>query len=291
MIEKIGRKRIPGPKANVGTKVTIVEPSRATAALISMETCRTTKPIVAKERRSTLLESYVTYRGSQGGSTIYSKILMNRYVKKDKPKTPASEWLSCSCGLEDSSSIHTICRSDTCENARMRIECNKRSHVDSDGNFFDCGNMRLQLRQYAKTEAYPAGEKGYGLYALENIPVGALVSEYVGEVIDAEECYRRIRSAERHVYCMGIGGGRFIDASHKGNLSRFINHSCDPNCETQKWFVGCETRIAIIAVRPISKGTEVTFDYQFETVVGCAPHVCLCGAEKCRGTIETTRGV
>jgi len=55
-----------------------------------------------------------------------------------------------------------------------------------------------------------------------------------------------------------------IDASQKGCLSRFINHSCNPNCETQKWIVKGFLKIGIFTKRLIKKGEELTFDYRFE---------------------------
>jgi len=64
------------------------------------------------------------------------------------------------------------------------------------------------------------------------------VIEYVGEVIDAEELEKRMDSyqADRHFYFLTLTGSECIDASKKGNLARFINHSCSPNCMTQKWY-------------------------------------------------------
>lgn len=62
--------------------------------------------------------------------------------------------------------------------------------------------------------------------------------EYVGETIDFCEFRRRIRRYERvghgHHYFMSVESDRFIDAGNKGNWARFVNHSCEPNCVTQK---------------------------------------------------------
>lgn len=67
---------------------------------------------------------------------------------------------------------------------------------------------------------------------------GSFVIEYVGEVIDFSEFRRRIRRYERlghaHHYFMAVESDRFIDAGSKGNWARFVNHSCEPNCVTQK---------------------------------------------------------
>ena len=61
-----------------------------------------------------------------------------------------------------------------------------------------------------------------------------------------------------------IQAEHFIDASDRGNISRFINHSCDPVAETQKWTVDGELRVGFFAKRRIARGEEITFDYKYE---------------------------
>ena len=80
---------------------------------------------------------------------------------------------------------------------------------------------------------------------------------------------------------MSIGPDQLIDATDKGNASRFINHSCDPNCEIQRWTTGSTTSVGIFANRDILEGEELTFDYQFERV-GNTTMPCFCGSPKCR---------
>ena len=113
-----------------------------------------------------------------------------------------------------------------------------------------------------------------------------MIIEYVGEVIDDDESYRRLQrqaaKGEQHVFQMQLMTDRVIDAFHKGNIARFINHSCDPNCELQKWRVGEHQRIAIVALKDIPKDTELTYDYQFFSK---EKTVCLCGASNCRGSL------
>lgn len=75
-----------------------------------------------------------------------------------------------------------------------------------------------------------------------------------------------------------------VDACRRGNQARFINHSCVPNCETQKWMVKGELKIGFFATRDIPRGAEVQFDYNFERY-GDRPTKCHCGAESCRGFI------
>lgn len=79
---------------------------------------------------------------------------------------------------------------------------------------------------------------------------------------------------------MEIDANQIIDARFKGNAARFINHSCDPNAELQRWQVKGYTRIGIFALRDIAAGEEITYDYQFFTAEETA---CRCGTAKCRG--------
>lgn len=92
--------------------------------------------------------------------------------------------------------------------------------------------------------------------------------EYVGEVLDYDQFYKRAQTYSDennlHHYFMSLKGDTVIDATMKGNISRFINHSCDPNAETQKWTVNGELRIGFFSKRDIVAGEEITFDYQFK---------------------------
>jgi len=108
----------------------------------------------------------------------------------------------------------------------------------------------------------------------------------MGEVVDeAEYNRRRIFYAEKghkHFYFMQIGNGEVIDACRMGNAGRFMNHSCEPNCETQKWVVKGDLRVGFFALKNIRAGEELTFNYNFQTE---KPIKCCCGSEKCSGTI------
>jgi histone-lysine N-methyltransferase NSD2 len=69
-------------------------------------------------------------------------------------------------------------------------------------------------------------------------------------------------------------------------FSRFMNHSCDPNCITQKWTVNGDTRVGLFTLRDVEPGTELTFNYQLECV-GTTKKKCLCGAKNCSGKYGT----
>ncbi|CAL8462433.1 g1966 [Coccomyxa elongata] len=154
-----------------------------------------------------------------------------------------------------------------------------------------CSNQQFSKRQYAKLEKRRAGAKGFGLFATEDLLAGQFIIEYIGEVLEEEEYLRRKdfyqESGQRHYYFMNIGNGEVIDAARKGALGRFINHSCNPNCETQKWVVRGELAIGLYALKDIPAGVELTFDYNFERY-GDKPMRCLCEAKVCRGFIGGT---
>ena len=89
-----------------------------------------------------------------------------------------------------------------------------------------------------------------------------------------------------HTFLFEVDDKLTIDANVGGNEARFINHSCDPNCES----VNEEGRIYIEAIRIIEKGEEFTYDYNYEfegrvTKKEKEFYHCRCGAKKCRGTI------
>lgn len=128
--------------------------------------------------------------------------------------------------------------------------------------------------------------KGWGLAAGEHIPIGTFVIQYVGEVFDTETKLGKERLSRYKgstcTYLMKTHKTQVIDPSDKGNLARFINHSCDPNCETQKWNVLGEICVGIFAVKDIKEGEEITFDYRFDSY-STPLTKCYCGAAKCKG--------
>ncbi|KAI8470635.1 MAG: hypothetical protein J3K34DRAFT_521189 [Monoraphidium minutum] len=181
-----------------------------------------------------------------------------------------------------------------CLNRMLCIECTD-DFCPCEGQ---CTNQAFTRKQYAKLAVKRAGAKGFGLFAEEAIKAGQFIIEYIGEVLEEEEYLRRKdyynSTGQRHYYFMNVGNGEVIDACRKGNPARFINHSCDPSCETQKWLVRGELAIGLFALTDIKAGEELTFDYNFERY-GDKPMRCYCATAKCRkfigGTQESTADV
>ncbi|GMF48603.1 unnamed protein product [Phytophthora fragariaefolia] len=154
----------------------------------------------------------------------------------------------------------------------------------------NCGNRALHQKVYPRFQKFHTVEKGWALRALEPVKAGQLVIEYVGEVINEEEKERRLLDhaknspEDKNMYIMELGKGEYIDARFKGSVSRFINHSCDPNCHLLKWRVKGVNRIAITALKDIEPGTELSYDYQFHTKQAME-WKCHCKSKNCRGTM------
>ena len=156
-----------------------------------------------------------------------------------------------------------------------------------------------------KTKAAAAGRRiqvkrsgvhGKGVFAVQPIAAGETIIEYVGEVISWEEAQRRHPHDlcdPNHTFYFHIDGDHVIDALFDGNASKWINHACDPNCESDER----DGRIFIQAVRDIAAGEELNYDYglvldERYTAKLKAEYACHCGAADCRGTmLAPKRGV
>ncbi|XP_036618945.1 LOW QUALITY PROTEIN: histone-lysine N-methyltransferase NSD2 [Trichosurus vulpecula] len=209
-----------------------------------------------------------------------------KHIKVNKPcgkvqiyTADISEIPKCNCKPTD----ENPCGFDSeCLNRMLMYECHPQ--VCPAGE--QCQNQCFTKRQYPETKIIKTDGKGWGLVAKRDIKKGEFVNEYVGELIDEEECMARIKYAHEnditHFYMLTIDKDRIIDAGPKGNYSRFMNHSCQPNCETLKWTVNGDTRVGLFAVCDIPAGTELTFNYNLDCL-GNEKTVCRCGASNCSG--------
>lgn len=207
----------------------------------------------------------------------------NQYLTSRNTSKEVKRML-CDCSLtkEEIARGELGCGED-CINRLLMIECGPRCQLG-----VRCTNKRFQKRQYAKIEVFNTEKKGVGLRALQDMDPGDFIIEYVGEVIDPREFHRRAkdyaREKNKHYYFMALKSDAIIDATQQGNVSRFINHSCDPNAETQKWTVNGDLRVGFFARKTLKHGDEVTFDYQFQRY-GKEAQRCYCESANCRGWI------
>jgi uncharacterized protein len=141
---------------------------------------------------------------------------------------------------------------------------------------------RLQVRR--------SGVHGKGVFATVDLAAGATLIEYAGEVISWPEALRRHPhdpAQPNHTFFFHIDDGHVIDGGVGGNSSRWINHSCDPNCEAEET---ADKRVFIVALRDIRAGEELFFDYglvvdERYTKQLKAEYACHCGSPNCRGTM------
>ncbi|KAJ8960974.1 hypothetical protein NQ318_020278 [Aromia moschata] len=208
--------------------------------------------------------------------------LKENVYKTDRMTCKEAKKMTCDCFLttEEVEADEYGCGED-CLNRLLLIECGGLCQVGD-----RCTNKRFQRGQFAPVEVFNTEKKGLGLRAAANIPYGEFILEYVGEVLNCEEFDKRaeVYSQDKniHYYFMSLRADAIIDATVKGNISRFINHSCDPNAETQKWTVNGELRIGFFSTRTILAGEEITFDYRFQRY-GKEAQKCYCEASICRG--------
>ena len=131
--------------------------------------------------------------------------------------------------------------------------------------------------------------QGKGAFATRRIPAGVRLIEYTGERLttaQAERRYPDVSGERHHTYLFAIDDDVVIDAAVGGNAARWINHSCDPNCDA----VIEDGRIWIETIRAIRPGEELAYDYQQvleerHTPAAKRRFPCNCGSKKCRGTM------
>jgi hypothetical protein len=160
---------------------------------------------------------------------------------------------------------------------------NKAMHIECDDNCrggAGCSIKRIQRCKVKKAKKKRV-EKGFGLFADEDIQKGEYVIEYIGKIVnkDPENEYR-MKFKDFHLW---------VDGSKKHALAKRINHSCDPNCANHMWAIKEMPRLCFFANRNIVKGQELTFSYGWtlpKKDLKRKGTVCLCGAKSCSGTIE-----
>ncbi|KAI1364722.1 hypothetical protein F5Y08DRAFT_201207 [Xylaria arbuscula] len=193
--------------------------------------------------------------------------------------------LDCDCSEEWRDGMNHACGEDSdCINRATKMEC-----VDRNCNCgSECQNQRFQRKQYADVSVIKTEKKGFGLRANTDIQAHEFIFEYIGEVINEPTFRRRAiqydKEGIRHFYFMSLTKNEFVDATKKGNLGRFCNHSCNPNCYVDKWVVGNKLRMGIFAGRRIQLGEELVFNYNVDRY-GADPQPCYCGEPNCIGFI------
>ncbi|KAK2630074.1 hypothetical protein QTJ16_000894 [Diplocarpon rosae] len=192
--------------------------------------------------------------------------------------------LDCECPEDADGAGHGenhACGEDSdCINRATKMEC-----VDTCSG---CENQRFQQKKYANVSVIQTEKKGFGLRANVDLDANDFIFEYIGEVINEPTFRRRTiqydQEGIKHFYFMSLTKHEFVDATKKGNLGRFCNHSCNPNCYVDKWVVGDKLRMGIFAERNIKAGEELVFNYNVDRY-GADPQPCYCAEPNCTGYI------
>lgn len=132
---------------------------------------------------------------------------------------------------------------------------------------------------------------GNGVFAARKIPAGTRILEYGGERISAKEADRRHPTNPDdpfHTFFFSLSSGKVIDGGSEGTDARWINHSCDPNCQAEEGRGG--KRVYIVALRDLKRGEELFYDYGLVMEGRITKKLrdnykCLCGAKTCRETM------
>lgn len=232
----------------------------------------------------------------------------NIYIDRKKYELSDDEGYLCSCEKHPvkSSELKEMSIPFDAKKEEELFSCGKRclnkmvswecvEHLCPAG--ISCRNRRFQQHLYEEVYPIKTDSRGWGLCAGDFLPKGTFVMQYIGEVYSIDSPYGLGKLKEYRnrtcTYLMSISKNEVIDPTYKGNLARFINHSCEPNCQTQKWNVLGEICVGIFTLRDIHEGEELTFNYGFD-ILKTTFQKCLCGARNCKGylgIVEPTKGL
>eukprot|EP00916_Digyalum_oweni_P016670 GHVL01027325.1.p1 GENE.GHVL01027325.1~~GHVL01027325.1.p1 ORF type:complete len:1051 (+),score=213.93 GHVL01027325.1:376-3153(+) len=212
------------------------------------------------------------------------KKLQSLYWLCPKPslsKTDKYLTTKCQCRVQ--------CHPDSCLNAFQYTECNSYNcGLPLAQQATNCRNRAFTKKLFKNIKVVPTPGKGSGVMAQCNIAKGEFVYEYVGEVLNRDQWIDRAQQLNMmrttHWYMMEMShpeGPFIIDASQQGNIARYINHSCNPNCQADRWIVNGDSRIGITARRDIAIGEEICYNYRMESFGGRPSFECFCGAANC----------
>eukprot|EP00798_Chlamydomonas_sp_ICE-L_P026106 gene26106-11820_t len=195
------------------------------------------------------------------GAPAWNNIRSNVYLSRARRAQRSDEVCECDTKLGQHCGPN-----DDCLNRSLMIECTPGCCPVGDA----CQNQRIQRQQFPKRELLEAGDKGCGLFAAQELVEGDMAAIYVGEITNMEEAMRRrymySLKGVRHFYMMSLEQDEVVDATRRGGIARFANHSCAPNCSTEKWAVRGEMVVALTAQKKIQPGEEITYDYQYYTI-------------------------
>ncbi|KAK1743086.1 SET domain-containing protein [Skeletonema marinoi] len=243
---------------------------------------------VLNENQSQLLEKFQESNGyipiTENDCGIYRQVLTaNEELKtKSSPRLKGKQ-ITCQCKQNHPNCVHSECAN----NNEFSRECDQNNCSFGET---DCGNrfttpMQVRAQSRARfvvlefrSDKYSDPRVGSGAKAVVPFSENEIIGEYIGEVKKREENMSN--------YCVDIGEGYVIDAEKKGNAMRFIQHSCDPNCELiVRVHQDMRKRAWIRASKPIAVGEWITYKYHSNPAVlqqfFFNNQGCVCGSKRC----------
>uniref|UniRef100_A0A3Q2XD62 SET domain containing 1A, histone lysine methyltransferase n=1 Tax=Hippocampus comes TaxID=109280 RepID=A0A3Q2XD62_HIPCM len=183
----------------------------------------------------------------------------------------------------DSSGTNRVLSERRSEQRRLLTVIGTPAVMDSDLLKLNQLKFRKKKLRFGRSRIHE-----WGLFAMEAIAADEMVIEYVGQNIRQMVAdNREKRYAQQGIgssYLFRVDHDTIIDATKCGNLARFINHCCTPNCYAKVITIESQKKIVIYSKQPIAVNEEITYDYKFPLEENKIP--CLCGTENCRGTLN-----
>jgi len=182
-------------------------------------------------------------------------------------------------------------RSDRLKRRRQQVDAMESAEADNTTNNTANNHIHVPNQLAVRTKRLRFDRSrihDWGVFAVEAIDKDEMVIEYIGEYIRQALADHREKLYEASgigsSYLFRVDTDLIIDATKKGSIARYINHSCEPNCAPRVVTANGLKRIVIYSKTRINPGDELTYDYKFPLEDEKIP--CLCGSTKCRGSLN-----
>ncbi|XP_051988257.1 histone-lysine N-methyltransferase SETD1A isoform X1 [Xyrauchen texanus] len=230
-----------------------------------------------KKAASGQLREHVTGCARSEGYYAISRKEKDVYLELDQPVTVQE------VGDYDTAGSNRLLSERRSEQRRLLSAIGTSAVMDSDLLKLNQLKFRKKKLRFGRSRIHE-----WGLFAMEPIAADEMVIEYVGQNIRQMVAdNREKRYAQEGIgssYLFRVDHDTIIDATKCGNLARFINHCCTPNCYAKVITIESQKKIVIYSKQPIGVNEEITYDYKFPIEENKIP--CLCGTENCRGTLN-----
>ena len=168
-------------------------------------------------------------------------------------------------------------------------EVNRNKHGQLTTHALENINMKYSTIRFDKSRI-----EGWGVRTTVPRKAGEQIVEYIGEIIRPGLLGKREKHYEEKgnygTYIFKLDEDHFLDATERGSVTRFINHSCEPNCEAKQVTLGNRKAIVLYAIKDIKPFEELTYDYKLNIETKEKAIKCLCGSKKCKGFLNYVEG-